>query len=92
VGTTGGGEIPHFLKHYNRYCKYFNPLLERKQIIMTTLKLATLLLQVFGYINATEEDVILLQTTNAQRYILVEFCQKYITFSFTNNKWSMIEE
>lgn len=59
---------------------------------MTTLKLATLLLQVFGYINATEEDVILLQTTNAQRYISIEFHQKYITFTLENNQWTMEEE
>lgn len=58
---------------------------------METLKLATLLLQVFGYINATEEDVILKETTGLH-YIYIEFQQKYITFRRINNQWTMEEE
>lgn len=57
---------------------------------METLKLATLLLQVFGYINATEEDVILKETTGLH-YIYIEFQQKYITFRRINNQWTMEE-
>lgn len=58
---------------------------------MNETKLATLLLQVFGYINATEEDVILKETTGLN-YIYIEFQQKYITFRRINNQWTMEEE
>lgn len=58
---------------------------------MNETKLATLLLQVFGYVNATEEDVILKETTGLN-YIYIKFHQKYITFRRINNQWTMEEE
>lgn len=56
---------------------------------MNETKLATLLLQVFGYVNATEADVIPLESTGSGycfSYILIEFHKKHI--QFRRNKYS----
>jgi len=48
-------------------------------------KLAVQLLNVFGYVNATEEDITLLESSFG--HLVVEFC--LLTFKFTrkNNAW-----
>ncbi len=51
---------------------------------MDETKIATNLLQAFGYVNAKEEDVILIESKNSAgrlNYILVEFYQKYYQFN-----------
>lgn len=61
---------------------------------MDYLKLAVNLLHVFGYVNATEEDVILKE--NYLDYIYIEFNQKYISFRKEKysdcTQWIMMEE
>ena len=65
---------------------------------MNETKLATLLLQAFGYVNATEADVIPLESTGSGyclTYILVEFHQRHIQFRRTeysdSTNWEMME-
>ena len=56
---------------------------------MDETKQATLLLQAFGYVNATEADIIPLESTGSGfclSYILVEFHKKRI--QFRRNKYS----
>ena len=51
---------------------------------MDETKIATNLLQAFGYINAKEEDVILIESKNSGgrlNYILIEFYKKYYQFN-----------
>lgn len=60
---------------------------------MDETKIATNLLQAFGYINAKEEDVILIESKNSGgrlNYILIEFYQKYYQLNQikVNGFWS----
>ena len=50
-------------------------------------KLATQLLNVFGYVNAKEEDVIVL--ASSINYIEVELYKQIYYFSRKNNTWRM---
>lgn len=50
-------------------------------------KLATQLLNVFGYLNAKEEDVIVLNSSF--NYIQVEFYKQIFYFTRENNTWTM---
>lgn len=50
-------------------------------------KLATQLLNVFGYVNAKEEDVIVLKSSI--NYIQVEFFKQIYYFTRKNNTWTM---
>lgn len=50
-------------------------------------KLATQLLNVFGYVNAKEEDVIVL--ASSLNYIEVEFFKQIYYFTRKNNTWTM---
>lgn len=55
-------------------------------------KLAAQLLNVFGYINATEEHVTLLESKGmayAPTYLLIEFCSQKIEFIKNENSWEM---
>ena len=65
---------------------------------MNETKQATLLLQAFGYVNATEADVIPLESTGTGfclSYILVEFHKKRIQFRRNtysdSTSWEMME-
>ena len=65
---------------------------------MNETKQATLLLQAFGYVNATEADVIPLESTGSGfclLYILVEFHKKRIQFRRNtysdSTSWEMME-
>lgn len=53
-------------------------------------KLATQLLNVFGYVNAKEEDVIVL--ASSLNYIQVEFFKQIYYFTRKNNTWTMVLE
>ena len=61
-----------------------NRLNERRQEMD---KLATQLLNVFGYVNAKEEDVIILKSSI--NYIQVEFFKQIYYFTRENNTWTM---
>ncbi|MBR4983632.1 MAG: hypothetical protein IKY94_13900 [Lachnospiraceae bacterium] len=50
-------------------------------------KLATQLLNVFGYLNAKEEDVIVLDSSF--NHIQVEFFKQIFYFTRENNTWTM---
>ena len=50
-------------------------------------KLATQLLNVFGYVNAKEEDVIILNSSF--NYIQVEFFRQIFYFTRNENTWTM---
>ena len=50
-------------------------------------KLATQLLNVFGYVNAKEEDVIVL--ASSINYIEVEFFRQIFYFTRKENTWTM---
>ena len=55
-------------------------------------KLAAQLLNVFGYINATEENVLLLESKGEvfnPTYLLVEFCLLKIEFVRNKNSWEI---
>ena len=56
---------------------------------MNEKELAVNLLKVFGYINATEENVILLDSRFG--YVAVEFCHIKVKFTRKNKSW-VIEE
>lgn len=56
---------------------------------MNEKELAVNLLKVFGYINATEENIILLESGFG--YITVEFCHIKVKFTRKNNTWTMKE-
>lgn len=52
---------------------------------MDQKELAINLLKVFGYINASEENVILLESDF--KHLLVEFVHLKVKFTRTNNSW-----
>lgn len=61
---------------------------------MNELQLAVLLLQVFGYVNAKEEHITVLESGNNKGctdYILIYFCDKLIKFNRNdkNTQWAM---
>ena len=71
---------------------------KRKDIDIMEKQIATKLLQVFGYVNAKEEDVIPLESTGAGyclTYICVRFCNKTFQFRLEEysdcKQWEMME-
>lgn len=61
---------------------------------MNELQLSLLLLQVFGYVNAKEEHITLLESGHSKGaidYLLINFCGKLIKFDRNkeNTQWTM---
>lgn len=54
---------------------------------MDQKELAVNLLKVFGYVNAKEEDVILLESSF--KHLLVEFCLLKVRFTRKDNTWTI---